>query len=382
MRDVGLDICALDPSVKEHAARGIGRYVRELKGYFDVHNDREVNVSYFNSVDETKNHFFSRCIEMLPLGRATARQQLLYPWILKSKKSSSQFLHFPAHMDAPTYCKIPTIVTVLDCIPWVLKDLYAPEQPSWKFKLARALEERAIRNARHLIAISECTKKDIVNIFRIPQERISVTPLGVSSLFFDDTNTDYSLRKSMNFSESEKLFLYVGGIDKRKNIPLTLRAFSEMLKEFPTARLLIVGKISQDKNFPEIVSLAHSLGIEERVNFLGFVPDVHLKSIFREVDVFLFPSLYEGFGLPPLEALASGCVVVSSSTSCMKEFLGELPIYFNPRDVFSLVKAMKESMQLTLEKKNEMINQGRFHAKKFTWERTGSLTLSIYRSVV
>lgn len=382
MNRISLDICALDPSVKEHAARGIGRYVRELKAYFDGVKDKEAEVTYFNSVHETKNHFLSRAVDFLPMGRATVRQQLLYPWILKSQESHAQFLHFPAHMDAPTYCKLPTIVTVLDCIPWVLKELYAPEQPSWKFTLARFLEERAIRNARHLIAISECTKKDIVNIFRIPPEKISVTPLGVSSQFFEDSAPTLSYRRQHNMSEEEKLFLYVGGIDKRKNIPLSIKAFNEVIKEFPNSRFLIAGKISEDKNYPELVKLVDVLGIKEKVHFLGFVPDEQLKSLFKEVDVFLFPSLYEGFGLPPLEALASGCVVASSSTSCMKEFLGDVPLYFNPREIQSMVHVMKEALSLGDDQRKHRIELGKAHAQNFTWKRTGDATLLVYKSIV
>lgn len=382
MTTVGLDICALNPSVKAHSARGIGRYVGALKSFFDANVDPALSVSYFDSIAETKKNLFSRAVDLLPVGQATVRQQILYPYQLRKLKSENSFLHFPAHMDAPSWCKIPTIVTVLDLIPLIFKDLYAPEQGNWRFKLARFLEIRAIKNARLIIAISEQTAKDAESLLQIPRSRIVVTPLGVDDKFLNPPNNlNEVLIPGLDFP-SRPYFVYVGGIDPRKNIPSLLVGFAKLLKRNDITtkpQLVLAGKFHNERNYPALKTLIQTLNIENSVIMPGYVSDVELIPLLQSSTAFVFPSLYEGFGLPPLEALASGALVLSSSTSCMPEILGGAPIYFDPYQIDAIEQAMSQSLTLSKDERDKRKEEGMIQAKKFSWQKTGKATLDAYK---
>lgn len=382
MTTVGLDICALNPSVKAHSARGIGRYVGALKAYFDANVDPELSVSYFDSIAETKKNALSGIVDLLPVGQATVRQQVLYPYQLRKLKSENSFLHFPAHMDAPSWCKIPTIVTVLDLIPLIFKDLYAPEQGNWRFKLARYLEIRAIKNARLIIAISEQTAKDAESLLQIPRNRIVVTPLGVDNNFLNPpSNLNKISLEGLDFP-NRPYFVYVGGIDPRKNIPSLLVGFAKLLKRSDITinpQLVLAGKFQNERNYPALKTLIQTLNIEESVIMPGFVSDIDLIPLLQSATAFVFPSLYEGFGLPPLEALASGALVLSSSTSCMPEILGNAPIYFDPYKIDSIEEVMSQSLKVSSDERAKRKEEGMLQAKKFSWQKTGKETLEAYK---
>ncbi len=364
---IALDICALSPNVKAHAARGIGRYVSELK-------KRLTDVYFFDSVELTKSNPISKLIDYLPAGRLTVRQQLLYPFYLASLKDVS-LIHFPAHMDAPSWCKIPTIVTVLDLIPFLFPDLYKPEQGGVRYNLARCIEKRGILNAKRIIAISKTTATDVESVLGIPQSKISVTPLGIGEEFYEGAAIkDY--KDKYNLNSNEPVFLYVGGVDPRKNIERLLEAISRV-----KGTLLIAGKIESERNYPKIKDLIRKLGLENKVKFLGFVTDEELRGLIRSVDAFIFPSLYEGFGFPPLEAMAGGALVLSSNTSCMPEILGsEAPIYFDPLKTDSIVDALNIAQNLSIDEKKSRGEFGIRQAKKFSWNETAKLTREAYEA--
>lgn len=169
MFTVGLDTSALDPSFKAHAGRGIGRYVTELKKYFDRNDESTLKVGFFDHRSLRAPSWLERSIASLPAGRETVRQQIVYPLSLKLSRSAAfNVMHFPAHMDAPSWSMRRYIITVLDLIPLVCADLYKADRPGWRYRLARWLEIRAIKNASLVLAISENTARDVVRLLDIP----------------------------------------------------------------------------------------------------------------------------------------------------------------------------------------------------------------------
>lgn len=385
---VGLDISALDPNFREHAARGIGRYVSELKRYFDGLSGSEVNVGHFNHrsvVDCTKvGRILDSTTNFLPIGRRTAKQQLLYPLNLRLASNQLDFdvLHFPAHMDAPSWGSTRTIVTVLDLIPLVLPELYRPEQPSWRFDLARRLEMRAIKNAEHLLAISDTTKQDVVNFLGVNPDKIVVTPLGVGSEFFIEHHLEHELRSNtrmrLNLPKDKPIVLYVGGIDPRKNVAGLIGAFKALYnRRNGECQLVLAGRIESDKQYPKFLEAVKSSGIESGISALGYVDDQTLRDLMAASDVMYFPSLYEGFGLPPLEAMAAGLAVVSSNRACLPDLLGDAALIVDPlkhEDAALALQAVIENEQL----RSELSAKGRKRARNFTWTRTGEITLECY----
>lgn len=390
---VGLDTSALDLGFKSHAQRGIGRYVRELKGYFDSLEPGASAVGYFDhSTLKFEAGLLALCdklSKLLPLGRTTLRQQLLYPLKLDSK-ATAQFdvVHFPAHMDAPAWSRKPYIITVLDLIPLILSDLYAARRPSWRFHLARWLELRAIKNASLILAISENTARDVERLLGVPGERIVVTPLGVDSKFFGvaalGQNEEFELRMRFGIPEQSPIILYVGGIDPRKNYSALLHSLARLRAHWRGGNppvLVMAGNIQGDEEFPKLRALQHELGLGPALVMPGFVRDEDLLKLYAITAAFHFPSLYEGFGLPPLEAMAAGVPVVCSNTSSMPEVVGDCAIALDPKDSAAQADALL-GLLANPERAAALRERGRKRARGFTWVRTGELTLNAYQRFV
>jgi alpha-1,3-rhamnosyl/mannosyltransferase len=393
---VGFDTSALDPSFKEHAARGIGRYVRELKRYFDsIRNTPdggtptpELVVDFFDHTWFKAPPMLDRLIAAAPIGRQTIRQQVVYPLYLGGQRTSRfNALHFPAHMDAPSWSGKPYVLTVLDLIPLVCRDLYASVTPTWRFRLARWLELRAIRGAALIVAISRHTARDVERILGVPPERIVVTPLGVDEMFFGDEGPvdEAGVRARRGIPPERPMILYVGGIDQRKNYRGLIDTFAEVLRGCaergqPIPVLVLVGKIATDKEYPRLKAAIAARGVEDAVIEAGFVPDAELVALYRASAVFLFPSLYEGFGMPPLEALAAGLPVVSSGTSAMPEVIESAGLLYDPTDAVAGARAVLDVLSDSALR-TTLVRAGRARAREFTWRRTGELTLGAYEAL-
>jgi glycosyltransferase involved in cell wall biosynthesis len=392
MLKVGFDISALDSSFKSHAHRGIGRYVRELKNHFDSQADlqNQVRLGFFDHTNVQHPRLMDLITAATPVGRQTLKQQLCYPIGLKKiiKSNGFDYLHFPAHMDAPSWKLKNYVLTVLDLIPLVCETLYRPDKPGWRFKLARWLEIKAIKNASLIIAISENTARDVKNLLGIPAERIFVTPLGVDDRFFDkpDDETMARVAKLYNIAPCSEFILYVGGIDQRKNMPGLIKAFDGVVSQCrekgePTPILLMGGDISNDSQYPRLVELIREHGLEENVKLLGFLPEADLLAMFHLSTVFVFPSLYEGFGLPPLEAMASGLPVVSSNSSSMPETLSGAAVLVDPANSDLIAKEIYCLLRDS-ERRRDLAEKGKIRARSFSWRNTGEKTLAAYRQLL
>jgi glycosyltransferase involved in cell wall biosynthesis len=386
---VGFDTSGLDAGFKSHAHRGIGRYVRELNSFFRGHafdGKSGVDVGYFNHTSFMTGRLVKPLLSVLPAGVNTVRQQILFPLQLSTVPTATfDFVHFPAHMDAPSWSLKRCIITVLDLIPLILKDLYLPEKGNFRFHFARWLEINAIKNAALILAISENTKKDLHRLLSIPEERIMVTPLGVDPRFHSAAliHPEAVLRERYKIPLDRPIILYVGGIDQRKNYRSLIITLRNLLANWsssslPPPLLVMAGNISGDQQFPKLERLIRESQLEDSVVLTGFVPDQDLLQLYSISSVFFFPSLYEGFGLPPLEAMAAGLPVVSSNTSCMPEILGEAAVQIDPLDHGC---ASKEIFELLNDPQKSALyrQRGKKRAEAYTWERTGQLTLQAYQ---
>jgi glycosyltransferase involved in cell wall biosynthesis len=390
---IGLDISGVDPNFKEHAQRGIGRYLSRLRDYFSSPNGQgelrtaRIELGEFDHNDFALPQLIEKAINWCPVGRQTIRQQLCYPWQLeRGKLKQFEILHFPAHMDAPSWATKDTVVTVLDLIPLVLEQLYAADHPSWRFKLARFLEQRAIKRAAVILAISKATARDVERLLGVPRDNIVVTPLGVDDRFFkaELLEPEEALRSRYGIPIGRPIVLYVGGIDQRKNwqtmVPVIKRLAARAESSGrPKPVLVLGGRIDRDRNFSKLKQLIGDHGADGDLVLPGFIPDSDLLQLFKVAGVFYFPSLYEGFGLPPLEAMAAALPVVSSQAGAMEEVLGEAAIPLSdPNSVDEAVSGL----ELVL---NDAAVIGRLRAsgpqqaRKFNWAETGRRTIEGYR---
>ncbi len=381
------DTSALDSGFKAHAQRGIGRYVRELWHYFQSQKDLPFELSSFDHTMVHGSHIVERAIHGLPFGKQTARQQVVYPLALRNIARGFDIVHFPAHMDSPSWGNVPSVITVLDLIPIVCADLYKAGRSRWRYRFGRFLESRAIRHASGIIAISENTARDVERILKVPAEKIAITPLGVDRKFFDAGQERgknlAKLRVSLGVVDGQETILYVGGIDPRKNWPMLVNAHAALIekrreKGRPAPVLIIAGRLEGDDQYPALQAAIKASGSDAHVRLLHAVPDENLLELYAFSDVFFFPSLYEGFGLTVLEALAAGIPVVCSNTSSIPEVAGEAAELVDPRDLRGCVEALDRVLSNSA-RAAELRARGIVQAQKFSWERAGEATVKAYQ---
>ena len=249
-------------------------------------------------------------------------------------------------------------------------------RPNLRDKLDLWLDWQGIRKAHHIIAISHNTKRDLIKYANIPEERISVIYHGIDhSVFYP------------RYGERPFPFpyiLFVGSEHPRKNLETLLKAFYQLKQDigFKALKLVKVGKAGgkEDDFRARTLSLVKSLGLDEEVIFTGFVSEEELARIYSNAECLVFPSFYEGFGWPPLEAMACGCPVITSNTSSLPEVVGDCGIMVDPKDIGGLVKALR-LLLTSRELRERMRFRGMKRAGMFTWEKTARETLAVYRLV-
>ncbi len=236
--------------------------------------------------------------------------------------------------------------------------------------------EAAVNRADKIIADSQNTKKDLINLFNIRNDKIEVIYLGVDEVYHP-IRTQELLRETKNkYNLPREFILFVGTIEPRKNLKRLIEAFYELKKNKSIEHgLVIVG----EKGWlcDDIFETLGKLHLNQDVIFAGYIPESELPLIYNAADLFVFPSLYEGFGLPPLEAMACGVPVVTSNVSSLPEVVGDAAILVDPYNI----QAIAEAIEQVLENNNlreKMIEKGFNQAKKFSWEKAARETLNLY----
>jgi glycosyltransferase involved in cell wall biosynthesis len=275
----------------------------------------------------------------------------------------------PSQMHQTQYGDFHHTMVVHDIIPKLF--------PEYLKKITQKIHwkaiERGIRNAGHIITISESTKKDLMVSLDILEEKITVTYPGLSAVF-DTICSDERLEVVLKKYDLERGYVYHGGgFEVRKNVEKLLRAYKQLTinsQQGITLPLLVIsGKIHAKGNplATDVEGLVSELGLMDRVRVLGFVPEEDLPALYRGAAVFVYPSLYEGLGLPPIEAMSQGTPCIVSNTSSLPEACGDAALYVNPTDTAELT----EKMSLLLSDPNlheELRQKGFEQVKKFSWK--------------
>lgn len=268
------------------------------------------------------------------------------------------------------------IVSCYDIIPAVIPDGFRASLGLFKFNL------NGLRSANKIIVPSISTKKDLIEYAKILDDQVAVIPFGVEHKIFKLLGNKYEiraqLRQKYKIPEKDHIVLYVGGDYPRKNVPTLLKAFT-MLKD--DATLIKIGGDLLPRGGKKSINLMKKLGIQHKIID---IPREHMKNLpvfYNAADVFVFPSYYEGFGIPNLEAMACGCPVVTTNCSSIPEVVGDAAIKINdPFDYKLLADKIKEV--LTNEGlRLDMIKKGLIQARKFSWEKYANGVYDVYKEV-
>jgi glycosyltransferase involved in cell wall biosynthesis len=264
------------------------------------------------------------------------------------------------------------LVTVHD-----LTFLRYPEcaHPALRAYLSAAVP-RSLARAAHVLADSQATRNDLMELLGVAGERISVLYGGVSPHYRPDGDVQADLAVRRRQGLDRPYILSVGTLEPRKNYARLLQAFARLRQELALPHLLGIAG-GRGWLYDEIFAQVERLELADAVRFLGFVADGDLPALYRGADVFVFPSLYEGFGFPPLEAMACGCPVVCSSASSLPEVVGDAALLINPLDQDSLADGLRLALS-DRELRKHLVTAGQRQAARFDWTRAARQLLDVY----
>jgi glycosyltransferase involved in cell wall biosynthesis len=357
--------------------KGLGRYTQKLIENLEKISAESEN-QYFvflrkENFDEyqPKNKNFHKILADYQW--YTISEQVNMPKILN--KYNLDLVHFP-HFNVPLFYKKPFIITIHDLILLHFPTIKSTTlNPFWywiKFLAYKLVISSAIKKAKKIIAVSNFTKNDILKHYKVPENKIVVTYEAAEEAndIHDEKNDKEILQK---YGIIKSYILYVGNAYPHKNLEALILAFKEIYGE--DLSLVLVGK--EDYFYKKLKEKTNKEKIRN-ITFTDFVPDEELDAIYENSLFYVFPSLYEGFGLPPLEAMARKIPVASSDHPCMKEILGESAFYFDARKKENIKKAILE-LYKNEEIRKDLSKRGYEKTKKYSWEKMAKETLDIYQ---
>lgn len=289
-------------------------------------------------------------------------------WPMAAGNDGLELMHSMAFV-TPLIPARPTMVTVYDLSFFHFPDRFPPLQ---RFYL-QSQTRRSCRRALRIVAISESTREDVQRFFNIPRQRIDVVPPGVGSQFRPLPAEEVAAFRRRNRLPQE-FILHVGTLQPRKNIPALIEALSR--SDRPQLSLVLVG--AKGWLYDEIFARVEALDLQDRVIFTGYVADEMLPFWYNAASMLVFPSVYEGFGMPIVQAMACGTPVVAAATSSIPEATGDAALLFPPDDVDALVKQMLTVLDSD-EQAATMRERGLIQARETSWARSGQKMAEAYR---
>lgn len=290
-----------------------------------------------------------------------------------ARRSRLDILH-SLHYTRPVFLPCKSVVTFHDMTFFLFPHLHT--RPKRLF--FPAAMRMSARRSQALIADSENTRRDAMRILNLPGEKITTVLCGIGPEFrpIGDTEALEACRRRYNLPKS--FILYVGTVEPRKNLPMLLKAYARLAAAEAQIPLVIVGR--RGWMYEEVYELVETLQISERVLFTGYIPAEDLPMVYNLTEFFVYPSLYEGFGFPPLEAMACGAPVITTAISSMQDQVGAAGLLTPPGDEQALFEAMRRLVQDDGLRRG-LSEKGILHATRFSWPNTARDTLRVYQKV-
>lgn len=286
--------------------------------------------------------------------------------IYKDRKNLDVFFS-PTHY-LPLLTVVPSVVSIFDLSYLIYPELFK-KKDLYQLKI---WGKYSIKRAKAVITISESSKNAIIEEYKLASDKVHVVYPGIKELISNREINMADLQKKYGIKKN--FILFVGTIQPRKNIARLVEAISQI----PELELIVVGK--RGWQYEGILDSPRKFGVADRVKFLEFVPDEELSELYKNAICFVLPSLYEGFGLPILEAMKHGCPVVTSNTSSLPEAGGDASLYFDPEDSSDIAEKIKKLLSDD-KLREDMIEKGYKQAKKFSWEKAAKETLQVLKEV-
>jgi glycosyltransferase involved in cell wall biosynthesis len=296
-----------------------------------------------------------------------------------ARKAGVDIFHVP-HFAPPLFSRVPSVVTIHDVIPLRLPAY----QSGAKIKAYTKLITRAAHKAAFIITVSQHARQDMIDALKLPAERIRVIYEAAGDEYRPITNPAALAAARRRYGLGERYIFYIGGLDQRKNVPQLVRAFAHVYKQIgdPQLQLLISGNPDKQNGslFPDPRPLGADLGMEGQIIY-RFVEDEDKPAVYSGSSLFVFPSLYEGFGLPPLEAMSCGAPVVCSNRTSLPEVVGDAAISVDPENTQALVKAMCRVLSDN-ELQADLRARSLQRAAQFSWRKTATETIAAYEEAL
>ena len=368
---------------------GFGTYIRNLLGAFAA-----IGVPHrflLISREEDRHEFddLPANFKRVPYTRSDTDLSDKISLPLLIRRLDVDLSHIPLSRVPPLMPR-PYIVTVHD-----LSALVFDAASGWRHQMRIMLMRRDLGRAERVIAVSESTRHDVVNILGVPDQKVvriygatdprfSHHQLGTDARAAGPEAWELERRRILErYQVGYPFLLYAGTIRPQKNIPRLIEAFALVKREladhpdYADLRLIIIG--DEISRYPLVRQTVLQSRVQGAVRFLGFVPLNTLRVFFEAAQAFVFPSLYEGFGLPPLEAMASGTPVVCSKSTSLAEVVGEAAVIVSPDNVFDIARGIREVL-LSPALREQMIARGHAQVARFTWEETARQVNALYES--
>lgn len=361
---------------------GSGQYVRNLVKHLKKSNrDLDISLilpSHINNPDDVPDG-----VHVVETGKSNKASKFKKVWFEQrtfpkmAQKVNADIAHVP-YWGTPLSCPVKLVTSVLDVIPLI----YPIYNQGTMTSLYTALVSTAVRGSSEIITISETAKLDIEEHLGIAEEDITVTYLAQDDRFHPRMGADKDEAVREKYDLPDQFVLYLGGYDWRKRVNDLLLAYTYVGQSHNDQVPLVLAGPQPDWNnplFPNLPEYIKELEIEDYVQWIGFVDEEDKPSLYRLADVFVFPSVYEGFGLMALEAMASGTPVVTSDAIVFSEVLEDgAYIVENPRDMAGAIIALLIQKPL----RDTMINQGLAMATDYSWRKTATETMAVYERMM
>jgi len=353
-------------------ATGIGIYTEELiknllkidqTNQYVIFLRKEAYRSY-----QIKNKNVEKVLTEIP-HYSFKEQTALNPYFKAAKLDLVHFTHF----NKPIFYHQPYLVTIHD----LTMLFYPPRTNFLKKKIFEWVIKSAVKNALKIIVPSQQTKKDLNEYLNVPTEKIELIYEALPSNFKPAKIKNRTILKKYRITKP--YLFYTGQQKPHKNLIRLVEAFKDLNRKYPSKwQLVLAGKI--DPSHPELGQKIEELNLKDEVILAGFVRDQDLPQLYVQAQAYVLPSLYEGFGLPPLEAMASKIPVIASSSSCIPEILGDGAYYFDPKNIQEMSRAM-EGVLLSPKIRQKLLKNGPKILVRYSWQKNARQTLKIYQNL-